>query len=202
MRTEIASGQRVSAQHRSIVSLITDKRFFNGTVRTLKPSRALSNAAVERDVADMCQEATTREFGTVDSPTALCEKLILYMEQERSTVGFWCLMLALGAGMFILPEAAFAAASHNPDNMVGEVAENADFWSNVLRYVSYFFSVLLGTAYVALKPIVQLLKKPTTAVLVIVGAIGLYFFVSTTVSAMLGVTEYDYDPSSIVTPIQ
>jgi hypothetical protein len=28
-----------------------------------------------------------------------------------------------------------------------------DFWSNVGRYGSYFFSVLLGTAYTAIKPL-------------------------------------------------
>jgi hypothetical protein len=102
-------------------------------------------------------------------------------------------------------DAATLAVSNNHSiysaNNIADLAENEDFWGNVLRYVSYFFSVLLGTAYVALKPIVELLKRPTTAILVILGAAGLYLFVSTTVSAMLGVNEFEYDPSSIVTPM-
>lgn len=84
--------------------------------------------------------------------------------------------------------------------VIGDLAENSDFWANVLRYVSYFFSVLLGTVYVALKPIADLLKRPTTAVLVLGAVAALYFFVSTTVSAMLGLNDIvDYSPSSIVT---
>ncbi|EFN54403.1 hypothetical protein CHLNCDRAFT_15860, partial [Chlorella variabilis] len=57
------------------------------------------------------------------------------------------------------------------------------FWGNVLRYISYFFSVLLGTAYIAVKPLIELMKKPTTAVLVVGGLAGLFFFVSFTVQA-------------------
>ena len=66
-----------------------------------------------------------------------------------------------------------------------------DFWSNVGRYGSYFFSVLLGTAYTAVKPIGGWLKKPVSAVLTITAIIGLYIFVSSTVTAMLGVNSED-----------
>lgn len=61
----------------------------------------------------------------------------------------------------------------------------------MLRYGSYFFSVLLGTAYTAVKPIGGLLKKPISAVLTITAIIGLYIFVSSTVNAMLGVNSED-----------
>lgn len=137
----------------------------------------------------------------------LCKQLLLN-EVDMTTTGTWCLVLALLAGVFLVPDAADAATlsisnghSVPSANNIADLAENEDFWGNVLRYVSYFFSVLLGTAYVALKPIVDLLKRPTTAILVILGAAGLYIFVSTTVSAMLGVNEFEYDPSSIVTPM-
>ena len=66
-----------------------------------------------------------------------------------------------------------------------------DFWSNILRYVSYFFSVLLGTAYTAVKPIGGFLKKPVSAVITVAAVIGLYIFVSSTVNAMLGVNQED-----------
>lgn len=66
-----------------------------------------------------------------------------------------------------------------------------DFWSNILRYVSYFFSVLLGTAYTAVKPIGGFLKKPVSAVITVAAFIGLYIFVSSTVNAMLGVNQED-----------
>ena len=60
---------------------------------------------------------------------------------------------------------------------------------NILRYVSYFFSVLLGTAYTAVKPIGGFLRKPVSAVITIAAVIGLYIFVSSTVNAMLGVNQ-------------
>jgi hypothetical protein len=62
-----------------------------------------------------------------------------------------------------------------------------DFWSNVGRYGSYFFSVLLGTAYTAVKPIGGLLRKPVTAVFTLAALAALAVFVTTTVRAMLGV---------------
>jgi hypothetical protein len=99
------------------------------------------------------------------------------------------------------PEAAHAADHLTTGGPIADLAENEDFWANVLRYISFYFSVLLGTAYVAIKPLLELLKKPTTAVLVVAGVAALYFFVSSTVGAMLGINEYEYAPSSIVTPI-
>ena len=148
-----------------------------------------------------------------DALVSCCEKILLHTNTR--IYEWWVVVLALGAGTLALglahPESALAATSDmvgmmpstvdsNHPHAVADIAENSDFWANVLRYVSYFFSVLLGTVYVALKPIAELLKRPTTAILVVLGAVGLYVFVSSTVTAMLGVNEFDYDPSSIVTP--
>ena len=112
----------------------------------------------------------------------------------------YLVLTLLAAGFFATAaDASFAGENHGAIEYVS-LAENEDFWANVLRYVSYFFSVLLGTAYVAFKPIVALLKRPTTAIFVIAAFAGLYYFVSTTVKAMIGVDEFVYEPSSIVTP--
>ena len=54
------------------------------------------------------------------------------------------------------------------------------------RYGSYFFSVLLGTAYTAVKPIGGLLRKPATAAATLAALAALLLFVTSTVSAMLG----------------
>jgi len=103
------------------------------------------------------------------------------------------------AALAAAPGAAVAGGegyhSHTAQ-VLADIAEgDAGFWSNVLRYVSYFFSVLLGTAYVALKPLVDLFKRPTTALLALGGIVGLIAFVSFTVNAMLGVTEpFEYNP--------
>lgn len=75
--------------------------------------------------------------------------------------------------------------------------DNSEFWVNVSRYGRYFITVLLGTAYISVKPVLELLKRPKTAFLVLTGVAVLYLFVSTTVQAMLGVSNpLDYQPSS------
>ena len=90
-----------------------------------------------------------------------------------------------------------AAAQHVHQSDVFQLATgDSDFWVNVSRYGRYFITVLLGTAYISVKPILQLLKRPKTAVAVIVGLVALYLFVSTTVQAMLGVSNpLEYQPS-------
>ncbi|KAL4458370.1 hypothetical protein ABPG75_013235 [Micractinium tetrahymenae] len=113
--------------------------------------------------------------------------------------------LLLGAAepaLAALPQHAGGAAPASAPQLLADLAENEDFWGNVLRYISYFFSVLLGTAYIAVRPLLELLKRPTTAVLVVAGLGALVFFVSFTVQAMLGINEpVDYTASSIVTPL-
>lgn len=104
-----------------------------------------------------------------------------------------------------LPSSAHAADSiqslvHTIPSPVADIADEVPFWANVLRYVQYFFSIMLGTGYVMLKPFAQLLRNPVTGVLVIAAAVGLVIGVKITVTAMLGVDDlFDYQASSIVT---
>ncbi|KAK9821931.1 hypothetical protein WJX81_003796 [Elliptochloris bilobata] len=84
---------------------------------------------------------------------------------------------------------------------LNQLAEGEDFWSNVGRYGSYFFSVLLGTAYTAVRPIGGLLRKPVTAVATLAALAALAVFVTSTVSAMLGLNGgYEYEASSLLPP--
>lgn len=103
-------------------------------------------------------------------------------------------LVLLGVGW---PAETHAAVQHlhQPETFQLATGEG-DFWVNVSRYGRYFITVLLGTAYISVKPILQLLKRPKTAVAVILGLGALYLFVSTTVQAMLGVSNpLDYQPS-------
>lgn len=73
---------------------------------------------------------------------------------------------------------------------ISDLADSEDFWSNLLRYVSFYFSVLLGTAATAARPVVAALKRsPASAAGVIVFALVLGIFVTKTVGAMLGVDD-------------
>ncbi|KAK9813493.1 hypothetical protein WJX73_002126 [Symbiochloris irregularis] len=51
---------------------------------------------------------------------------------------------------------------------VFSLADNEDFWQNLTQYARFFVSVLAGTAYVALKPLAGLLKKPSTAIVLVI----------------------------------
>lgn len=64
-----------------------------------------------------------------------------------------------------------------------------EFWSNLARYGRYFVTVLLGTAYTAVKPLGNLLKNPVTAAITVGVIAGLYFFVNATLKGMLGVNQ-------------
>ncbi|KAL4535460.1 hypothetical protein Ndes2437B_g06187 [Nannochloris sp. 'desiccata'] len=150
---------------------------------------------------------TTNSSNYSSAPLELMQRLLAASE-STPTPRTWAIIGML-AGVTLLATPGLALAEHLPSaassipQPIADLAENEDFWANVLRYISYFFSVLLGTAYVAIKPIFELLKRPTTAILVIIGGAALYFFVSTTVGAMLGMNDIiEYEPSSIVTPMQ
>ncbi|KAL6780326.1 hypothetical protein ACKKBF_B13565 [Auxenochlorella protothecoides x Auxenochlorella symbiontica] len=110
-------------------------------------------------------------------------------------------VVMLGAAALLLGASDASLASEAPHQhpalnmVVGSLADNDAFWPNVLRYISFFFSVLLGTAYVAIQPIIKLLKKPSTAVFTVAALAFALFLLKGTVSAMLGVgTAQDLPP--------
>eukprot|EP00887_Chlorella_sp_A99_P006272 scaffold3.g6272.t1 len=179
-------------------------------------SRALSErqeqqqpCAAPQQAEDACCSAAAEAAPAPAALPGLVHRLLVaasptdaYLLLLAAALGGWALLGAAAAAAAAVGDGACAAhaAWHAP--VLADLAENEDFWGNVLRYVTYFFSVLLGTAYVAVKPILELLKRPTTAVLVVAGLGGLFFFVSFVVRGMLGITEpLDYEPSSIVTPM-
>lgn len=120
---------------------------------------------------------------------------------EATAIGLHFNPVTITAGAFVLaltlPTASQAAVQHVHQPELFQLASgDSDFWVNVSRYGRYFITVLSGTAYIGLKPILGLLKRPKTAVAVVLAVIALYLFVSTTVQAMLGVSNpLDYQPS-------
>lgn len=70
-----------------------------------------------------------------------------------------------------------------------------EFWDNVRRYALYFLTVSTGAVYTVFVPILELLKNPISAILVLVIFGGSLFIVSQVISAMVGVTEFSYDYS-------
>eukprot|EP00803_Ostreobium_quekettii_P006945 evm.model.scf_1246.3 EVM.evm.TU.scf_1246.3 scf_1246:16162-16761(+) len=74
-----------------------------------------------------------------------------------------------------------------------DLAEGEDFWENMARYGRFFLSVMVGSVYVMVKPLGELLKRPGTAVLLILALVLGYFFVTNTIQAMLGLSEFQYN---------
>ncbi|CAN0908763.1 hypothetical protein LINGRAHAP2_LOCUS25457 [Linum grandiflorum] len=67
-----------------------------------------------------------------------------------------------------------------------------EFWDNVRRYALYALTVSTGALYTILVPIVELLKNPISAVLVLVILVGGFYIVSQVVSAMVGLSDFSY----------
>jgi len=88
------------------------------------------------------------------------------------------------------PDLAHADPQHH--GPLFDLAEDEDFLANVVRYGRYFVTVMLGTGYVMVKPLLNAFKRPVSAVLAIVAIVGLTLGIKVTLEAMLGVTEYAY----------
>lgn len=73
----------------------------------------------------------------------------------------------------------------------GPLAE--EFWENVRRYALYTLTVSTGAIYTIFQPILELLKNPISAVLILVILGGGVFIVYQVVATMVGVNEFSYD---------
>ena len=60
-----------------------------------------------------------------------------------------------------------------------------DFWENLLRFPRFFISSILGLILTILGPFFNLLQQPRTAVILIIGLLGIIGFLIKTLEAML-----------------
>lgn len=104
-------------------------------------------------------------------------------------------LLGVGGALGLLLAAGGAHAAETGPHFhpvaadIQNLAQDEEFWSNLGRYGRYFVTVLLGTAYTAVKPVAGLLRRPATAAIVVVTLVGLYFFVTATLNGMLGTNQ-------------
>jgi hypothetical protein len=110
-------------------------------------------------------------------------------------------VLALLVATLAEPAGAASAAAGDvvPHNTLLDLAEGEEFWGNVAKYARYFVTVMLGTGYVMVQPLLSAFKRPVTAAAAIVAVVGGAVLVKFTLSAMLGLQEpFAYEPGSIV----
>ena len=96
------------------------------------------------------------------------------------------------------PALASSAPHHAP---LFDVAEGEEFWGNVVRYGRYFITVMLGTGYVMLRPLVGMFKNPLTGILAVALVSGAIYGTKITVDAMLGlssIAQVEYESSNFM----
>eukprot|EP00898_Chlorokybus_atmophyticus_P001105 jgi/Chlat1/1996/Chrsp158S02296 len=133
------------------------------------------------------------------------ESLRAIREESTSSLPTAAVALSAFALALLAADPAVAAeASQHPQRVLESdmwalamAPENDAFWDNVRRYVAYFFTVASGSAYGLVKPIADLMKKPTTAVLTVIVLGGTGYLLSQALSAMLGLGNFEYQYPSI-----
>ncbi|XP_022979034.1 uncharacterized protein LOC111478796 [Cucurbita maxima] len=96
--------------------------------------------------------------------------------------------VSVGVALFLMGCNGERALALGPEGPLVE-----EFWDNVRRYAIYAVTVSTGALYTILLPILELLKNPITAVLVLAILGGAIFVISQVLSAMVGVNEFSYD---------
>jgi hypothetical protein len=103
----------------------------------------------------------------------------------------WALIGGITAG--VAATLALSATAAPPALALGpEGPLVEEFWDNMRRYALYALTVSTGVAYAVLEPIVELLKNPVTALLIIAFLAGSGFLVSQVLNAMVGNSEFMY----------
>ncbi|CAL5071850.1 unnamed protein product [Urochloa decumbens] len=99
----------------------------------------------------------------------------------------WALIGGITAVALALSAGAGPALALGPEGPLVE-----EFWDNMRRYALYVVTVSTGVAYTVLQPIVELLKNPITALLIVAVLAGSGFLVSQVLNAMVGNSDFIY----------
>ncbi|CAN1260108.1 hypothetical protein LINPERPRIM_LOCUS10327 [Linum perenne] len=116
------------------------------------------------------------------------------LHQGSSTSRSRALETAAGASIGLLVFWMFVDEHSSKALALGPLMEE-EFWDNVRRYALYALTVSTGALYTILVPIVELLKNPISAILVLVILFGGFYIVSQVVSAMVGLSDFSYSYS-------
>jgi hypothetical protein len=180
-----------------------------------RPARAVAALAAAAPTAEAAP-APTRRPSTVAVETApqltsssnknnqQRQQLLSLAVSAAPASALLALALALAAASPAeAAERAAAAAAHahaHAHAPLYSLSEGEDFFANVARYGRYFVTVMLGTGYMMVKPVVGLVKKgPLTAVLALGGGAAAVYVIKFTLDAMLGLSDpVVYDPDAVV----
>jgi hypothetical protein len=166
----------------------------SATSPSIRLSR-ISSRISRRPMSQSNDEATTSHpsLGNNISPSEAHNAL------SMQTIGSWTVSLTIVAMLAIEPALAATSGPHAQPTF--DLAENQEFWGNVARYGRYFVTVMLGTGYVMLRPIVGMFKNPLTGLLAVALVSGAVYGTKITLDAMLGlggVAQVEYSSSNFM----
>ncbi|KAG4196212.1 hypothetical protein ERO13_A06G155600v2 [Gossypium hirsutum] len=95
--------------------------------------------------------------------------------------------VSMGLALLLMEADVQKALALGPEGPLME-----EFWENVRRYALYALTVSTGAIYTIFQPILELLKNPISAILILVIMGGSLYIVSQILSAMFGVTDFTY----------
>ncbi|XP_022714453.1 uncharacterized protein LOC111274062 [Durio zibethinus] len=95
--------------------------------------------------------------------------------------------VSVGLALLLIGVDVEKAAALGPEGPLME-----EFWDNVRRYALYALTVSTGAIYTIFQPILELLKNPISAILILVIIGGSIYIVSQILSAMVGVSDFTY----------
>ncbi|XP_039140814.1 uncharacterized protein LOC120277999 [Dioscorea cayenensis subsp. rotundata] len=103
-----------------------------------------------------------------------------------TSLGLAFLILGLGLGLGF----EMKAMALGPEGPIVE-----EFWDNMRRYGLYILTVSSGAIYTILLPLIELLKNPFTALVLVVVVVAAFYLISTVLGAMTGLSDFSYQYS-------
>lgn len=141
---------------------------------TSKRSNETRNETIEKLAASLKSKARSSGGGGV-----------IWRENSRAVV---LGAASVGIALLLMGFDGEKAMALGPEGPLME-----EFWDNMRRYGLYALTVSSGAIWALLEPIVELLKNPISALLVVIIFGGGFFIVSQVVTAMVGLSDFSYE---------
>ncbi|XVE87642.1 hypothetical protein DITRI_Ditri19aG0004200 [Diplodiscus trichospermus] len=149
------------------------KTFVSRQILRCPPKSSVIEKPIILQLLPECQETPKRELTQVSSSGY----------SRFVVVG----AVSLGFALLLMGADVQKAVALGPEGPLME-----EFWDNVRRYALYALTVSTGAIYTIFQPILELLKNPISAILILVIIGGSIYIVSQILSAMVGVSDFTY----------
>ncbi|XP_057765075.1 uncharacterized protein LOC130985915 [Salvia miltiorrhiza] len=141
-----------------------------------------------------CINFASRRRGDISLKVSACEEGEIHSSGGGAKENSRMVMLAavsVGVALFVMGFDDERALALGPEGPLME-----EFWDNMRRYALYALTVSTGALWVLLEPIVELLKNPISALLLVIIFGGGFYILSQVVTAMIGLSDFSYDYSN------